>query len=224
MLQNLEVYTADSITQEYSVISQGARIKSKQKPSDVAVDAGEILQVYLKKGYLETRKNIPELVTQLASYCGILEKHLLLQLILTESDVDEIEKWLEENGIPEDRPDLDAKDDSEKDPQGDLPDPVETPDAEWESAKPTGPGRHHFQKRPKIRTPGNATGAVPGYWEGSGDESKKPATGRSKPSVASSRGYKMPAFDGDAFGYGAKAAAPEDDRGLQYIGHSEVSC
>jgi len=224
MLPKLEVYTADSVTQQYSVISQGARIKGQQVPSGVAMDTGEILRIYLKKGYLETQKNILELVSQLASYCGILERHLLLHLILMEPDVGEIEKWFDESGIPEDRPDLDAEDDSERDPRGDLPDPVETPHAERESAKPKGPGKRPFQKRPKIHTPGDAIGAMPGYWEDSGDESKKPATGRSKPSVASSRGYRMHASDGDAFGYGAKAAAPEVDEGLQYIGHSEVSC
>jgi hypothetical protein len=106
-LRNLEMFTAEEVIQEWSLSTASGDVEGQSsRGQGVLSIVGEVLQVYLLKGYLESMRNPKALVDQFVDFCSNSKEYgRLLQTVMTESDHTIIESDFQADGIPALSPD-----------------------------------------------------------------------------------------------------------------------
>ncbi|KAG0645662.1 hypothetical protein D0Z07_8708 [Hyphodiscus hymeniophilus] len=130
-LQNLEVYTADEVIQEWCVSYKGKKMKGPPGNGKVAMVAEKgVLRVYLAaKSGIELDETPMELVDEIFNYCGMLahnpeHSEMCLHITMSQSNSSRISKVFADKGIPslESLEFADADDNEKKDDkEGPLP-------------------------------------------------------------------------------------------------------
>jgi hypothetical protein len=112
-VRNLEVFTAQGVTQDWSLMVGPREIRGRSSKGHVVLSADDdTLRIYLTQGYISSVRNPDELVEQLASFCSITN-HYLLNIVLTECDTRRIEEVFQKRGISSLAPEEDAEEEDE---------------------------------------------------------------------------------------------------------------
>jgi hypothetical protein len=106
LFKKLEVFIAEEILQQHTILYQNEHIEGKASLSNAIVLSKEDkFEIYMTESYFETDRVLDELVTNLGTALGIdriknsLHIHLLSYVLLLEDDA-KIADLLDKNGIP----------------------------------------------------------------------------------------------------------------------------
>ena len=101
-LERVEIWKADKVVLEWTVTSQGIKIKSNPQSGHVLVESYDPLRFVLERNDIENECFSFEFAKELAEICGIgrSEDIGLLQQILNSKSQEHIENTLEHRGFP----------------------------------------------------------------------------------------------------------------------------